>query len=285
VSTDDPRVLLRRLEQRARRRFGQHFLTATSMATRMVRGARVIEGDRVLEVGPGLGILTSALEDAGAQITAIELDRDLAAFMREEHPGVRLIEGDALAVDWADAAPGSGWKMVANLPYNVGTHMLMRALRQPERFASVTVMLQLEVVHRLMAEPGTKAYNSLSVEAQVRGAPVFLLKLPPGAFHPPPKVESAVVRFDLFPEPRVGAAGPKAFDRVVRAAFAQRRKMISNSLAATYGKAVAKEALASCGIDPQLRAEVLPPERFGALALALEGLVRTTPSALSDTVP
>lgn len=271
MSTEDPRALLKSLEQRARRRFGQHFLTSSRHADRMVRGARVGEGDRVLEVGPGLGILTSALERASAQVTAIELDRDLAEFLREHHPSLRLVEGDALAVDWAEVAPGSGWKMVANLPYNVGTHVLMRALRQPERFTSVTVMLQLEVVQRLMAEPGTKAYNALSVEAAVRGRPVFLMRLAPGAFHPPPKVHSAVVRFDLHPEPEVGPAGEAAFDRVVRASFAQRRKTIQNSLATRYGRERAGAALAEAGIEPRLRAEVLPVDAFQRLAVALEG--------------
>jgi 16S rRNA (adenine1518-N6/adenine1519-N6)-dimethyltransferase len=160
--------------------------------------------------------------------------------------------------------------MVANLPYNIGTHVLMRALRQPERFTSVTVMLQLEVVQRLMAQPGTKAYNALSIEAAVRGRPVFLMRLGPGAFHPPPKVESAVVRFDLHPEPDGGPAGPEAFDRVVRAAFSQRRKTIQNSLSARYGRERAGEALIAAGIEPRLRAEVLPVEAFKVLAAILE---------------
>ncbi len=202
-------------------------------------------------------------------MTAVELDRDLAAWMRQRFPEVRLVQGDALAVDWSEVAPGGGWKVVANLPYNVGTHVLMALLRDPGRFASVTVMLQQEVVDRLMAAPGSRTWGALSVEAQARGRPVYLLAVPPGAFHPPPKVRSGVVRFDLFDAPRVGAVPPAWFDRVVRAAFAQRRKTIANSLGATFGRAHARQALAAAGIDPRARAETLGVDAFVALAEAL----------------
>ncbi len=269
MSDEDPRTILRRLEQRARRRFGQHFLTGTRHVDRMVRGARVGQGDRVVEIGPGLGILTSALERAGAVVTAVELDRDLAEFMRTTHPGVRLVEGDALTVDWAEVAPGSGWRVVANLPYNIGTTVLMRLLRQPERFVGVTVMLQNEVVQRLLAVPGTRAYNALSIEAQVRGRPCFLMKLGPGAFHPPPKVDSAVVRFDLFPEPDTGGVPPGAFDRVVRAAFAQRRKTIQNSLRTAFPRAAVERALGAARIDPRSRGEVVDIDGYRRLAREL----------------
>jgi len=264
-----PAKLLKSLEQRARRRFGQHFLTDTSMVERIVRGGRVGAGDRVIEIGPGLGILTEALLRAGAEVTAVELDRDLAAYLRGAYPQVRLIEADAAAVDWETEAPGSGWKVVANLPYNVGTKVLMQVLRNPRTFESATVMLQREVVNRLMADKGSRTYGALSVEAQVRGAPVFVMSVPPGAFHPPPKVQSAVVRFDLFEQPETGGVKPSAFDRVVRGAFAQRRKTVANSLGSRFGKDRAREALSEAGLDPQLRAEHLSVEDFRRLARAM----------------
>lgn len=265
-----PRVLLKELEQRARKRFGQHFLSDDNLVDRMARAARIKPGDKVIEIGPGLGILTRALLRAGADLTAVELDRDLAGWLRENYPELHLVEGDALKVDWSEVAPGSGWKVVANLPYNVGTHVMMDLLRQPERFQSVTVMLQKEVVQRLMAEPNSKAWGALSVEAQVRGRPVYLMSVPPGAFHPPPKVDSAVMRFDLYEAPQTGSVDPAWFDTVVRAAFSQRRKTLANSLSARFGKESARAALAEAGIDPGLRAEVLDCERFVALSSALK---------------
>lgn len=271
MSTQDPRGLLRELEQRARRRFGQHFLTEPRVAQGMVRSAKVAPGDRVVEIGPGLGMLTSCLLEAGADLTAVEIDRDLASFLRERHPELTLVEQDVLRIDWEEVCPGSGWKVVANLPYNIGTTVLMTLLRQPSRFTSVTVMLQLEVVQRLMAEPGTKAYNSLSVEAQSRGRPVLQRTLSPGVFHPPPKVDSAIVRFDVYEEPKVGSVDPEVFDQVVRAAFAQRRKTLKNSLGTRYPKAQVVEALERAGIEGGLRAEVLDLESLTRLAEALEG--------------
>ena len=256
-----PSVLLKTLEQRARKRFGQHFLHDDGLVDRIVRAARIKPGDRVVEIGPGLGILTRALLRAEADVTAVELDRDLAAWLREQYPEIRLVEGDAMKVDWDEVMPEPEAKVVANLPYNVGTHLLMDLLRRPGRFTSVTVMLQQEVVDRLMAAVGSRAYNALSVEAQVRGQPVFLLRVPPGAFYPPPKVHSAVIRFDLFDAPRTGEVDPAWFDKVVRAGFSHRRKTLANSLGSRFGKDHAKEAIAATGLRPDIRAQALTKPR------------------------
>lgn len=269
MNGEHPREVLRRLEQRARRRFGQHFLWQRDVVARIVRGARVAPGDRVLEIGPGLGILTEALLSVGVDLTAVELDRDLAAHLRETLPEVRLVEGDALRLDLTEICPGSGWKVVANLPYNVGTPLVAELVRLPGTFASLTVMLQKEVVDRLAARPGTKAYGALTVAVQARAEVRFVLLVPPSAFHPRPKVDSAVVRLTLFDAPDVGPAGPETFDRVVRAAFAQRRKTVANSLAALYDKERALAALEAAGVDPGLRAEVLDVDAFRRLAAAL----------------
>ncbi len=264
-----PAKILKELEQRARRRFGQHFLSDSGLVDRMVRGARVGPGDKVIEIGPGLGILTEALLRVGAEVTAVELDRDLAGYIRNTYPDVRLVEADAARVDWDEVAPGTGWKVVANLPYNVGTKVLMQVLRCPRNFTSATVMLQKEVVNRLMADKGSRTYGALSVEAQVRGMPVFVMSVPPGAFHPPPKVNSAVLRFDIFDAPETAGVQPSAFDRVVRAGFAQRRKTVLNSLGSRFGKDRARAALVAANIDPQLRAEHLGIDDFRRLATAL----------------
>ena len=266
--TDDPRSLLKELEQRARRRFGQHFLTDRGVVRRMVRGARVEDGDHVVEIGPGLGILTEQLLQTDIDLTAVELDRDLAEYIRQRFPQVTLVEGDAAKVDWDAVCPGDGWKVVANLPYNVGTTLVMQLIRRPATFASVTVMLQLEVVQRMLAEPGSKAYGALSVQVQAWSKPRFVLKLPPGAFHPPPKVDSAVIHLAVRERPATGEADPALFDRVVRSAFAHRRKTLRNSLSASWGREQTDQALAGAAIDGSRRAEQLCLDEFVALAEA-----------------
>jgi len=269
MSDAHPRDILRGLEQRARRRFGQHFLWRRDVVERIVGGARVKDGDRVLEVGPGLGILTEALLRAGAQVTAVEVDRDLAVYVRETFPAVRLVVGDALRMDLDEVCPGSGWKVVSNLPYNVGTPLVLRLVRHPATFDTLTVMLQKEVADRLLGEPGTKAYGALTVQVGARARVRFVTRVPPSAFHPRPKVDSAVVRLELLREPEVGPAGADAFDQVVRAAFSQRRKTIANSLGARYGKTRAVEALAEAGIEASIRAERLDTAAFGRIAALL----------------
>jgi 16S rRNA (adenine1518-N6/adenine1519-N6)-dimethyltransferase len=264
---DDPRGILRLLEQRARRRFGQHFLSDQGIVDRIVRRAGVQPGDAVLEIGPGLGILTHALVGAGARLTAVELDRDLADHVERVFPTVRLVRGDALAQDWR-ALLTEPHAVVANLPYNVGTRVVLQLLDHPALFSRVVVMLQKEVVDRLLAEPGSRTYGALSVVVQARAALSFLLAVPPGSFHPPPKVDSSVVRLVPFPEPQVGPVSVADFDRVVKAAFSQRRKVLLNSLDALYGKEHAAEALTAADIDPRDRAERVDLEHFRRLAAA-----------------
>jgi 16S rRNA (adenine1518-N6/adenine1519-N6)-dimethyltransferase len=273
-----PREVLAALEQRARRRFGQHFLTDRGVVDRIVRGARVTPGDKVVEIGPGLGILTAALVEAGAELTAVELDRDLAEHVRTTFPTVRLVEADAMKVDWVELCPGSDHKVVANLPYNVGTSLTMQLVRLPATFRSITVMLQLEVVQRLCAEPGSKTYGALSVELQARARPVFIVKVGPEHFHPPPKVESAVVRLEPYEQPRLGGLDPGRFDAVVRAAFSQRRKTVANALGARFGRDAAVAALEQAGIPTQRRAEQLGLDEFVAVATALIGSPSGSPA-------
>lgn len=269
----DPKAILATLEQRARRRFGQHFLTRPDVVQRIVRGADVRPGDRVVEIGPGLGVLTRALLDAGASVTAVELDRDLAGWLQEAFGPLgdrfRLVQGDATRVRWDEVCPGAGWKCVSNLPYNVGTALVVELLRHPDRFATLTVMLQKEVVDRMLASAGDEAYGSLSVHVGTRATGQWITGVPPGAFHPPPKVMSGVVRLDLRPAPEVGPAGPDGFERVVRAAFAQRRKTIANSLASAFDREAVKVALGVAGLDPGVRAERVDAEGFRRLAAAL----------------
>lgn len=266
---DDPRGILRVLEQRARRRFGQHFLAQQGIVDRIVRRASVKPGDRVLEIGPGLGILTHALVEAGADLTAVELDRDLADHIERVFPQVRLIRGDALHQDWSALFGEGPVHVVANLPYNVGTRVVMQLVDHPEIFDRIVVMLQKEVVDRILAGPGNRTYGALTVQLQARARASFLLAVPPKAFHPPPKVDSAVVRLEPYAEPRCGPATLKQLHHVVKAAFSHRRKTIQNSLAPLYGRDVARAALAVAEIDPGIRAEQLDLAAFRRLAAAL----------------
>lgn len=266
---DDPRGILRVLEQRARRRFGQHFLSDQGVVDRIVRRAGVSTGDPVLEIGPGLGILTHALQRTGVRLTAVELDRDLADHVERVFPDVRLIRGDALHQRWPELLSDEPHTVVANLPYNVGTRLVLQLVDHPALFPRIVVMLQREVVDRLLAPPGSRTYGSLSVITQARAAVSFLLAVPPTSFHPPPKVDSSVVRLEPFDAPRVGGVAPSDFDRVVKAAFSQRRKMVLNSLGALYGREVASQALAAAGLDPRDRAEQIDVPGYRRLAAAL----------------
>lgn len=280
-----PSARLRELEMRARRRFGQNFLVDADAVDRIVRAATIRPGDRVLEIGPGLGVLSRALLAAGAELTAIELDRDLAAGLREELPQLTLVQGDALRVPLAEAAPGEGWRVVANLPYNVATPLLMRLLGEPARFPTMVLMFQREVGDRIEAGVDDDAFGALSVQVQARARVTRVLELPPGAFHPAPKVWSVVLRFDVHPTPDFGRlpdATPLpavAFDRAVRAGFGLRRKTLSNALGVIYGRPAALAALEAAGIDPRRRGETIDLAGWRTLAAALASVpVERSPS-------
>ncbi len=273
-----PAARLRALEQRARRRFGQNFLVSPESVDRIALAASLRPDDRVLEIGPGLGILTERLRASGAEVRCIEIDRDLAAALRDVIPDLTLVEGDAMKVDLAEVCPGSGWKVVANLPYNVATPLLLRLLARPQTFTSMVLMFQREVGDRIMAEAGDSARGSLSVQVQARARVRPVLHLPPGAFHPPPKVHSIVLGFELYPEPDFGGVDGASFDRVVRLGFQHRRKTLLNSLSSGLDRARVLAACAAAGVDPGRRAETLTLAEWRKLAAA----VRASAAANAD---
>lgn len=270
-----PATLLARLETRARRRFGQHFLASPTAVERIVSLAGIGPGSRVLEIGPGLGVLTEALLDAGAWVVAVEIDRDLAEDLRERlgeavtSGALRVVTADALALDLGELLPGSGWICAANLPYNVGTRILTRLVEMPGTFSRLVLMLQAEVVERVVAPVGERERGSLSVFVQSRAEARVGLRLPPGAFHPPPKVDSAVVVLDLRASPQTGGAPVADFDRLVRAVFSAPRKTLRRVLVDRYGLVPAEAAIAAAGLDPRLRPALLDARALGSLALAL----------------
>lgn len=270
-----PAARLRALEQRARRRFGQNFLVSVDSVDRIVRAAEVQPGDRVLEIGPGLGILTERLRDAGAEVRCVEIDRDLAAALQELWPDLALVNADAMKVDFGAICAEPGWKVVANLPYNVATPLLLRLLARPDRFRAMTLMFQREVGERILAEAGESARGSLSVQVQARAKVRPVLHLPPGAFHPPPKVHSVVLGFELHPRPDFGVVDGAAFDRIVRLGFQHRRKTLLNSLSSGLDRSHAQAACDAAGVDAGRRAETLTLEEWRRLVVAARAEART----------
>lgn len=248
----------------ARRALGQHFLLDANLTTRIVREAGPLVGRHVLEVGPGPGGLTRALlASEAASVTVVEIDRRAVAAMlelAEVEPRLRVVAADALAKDAAALIPPPRL-IVANLPYNIATPLLVGWLRQASAFERLTLMFQLEVAERICAESGTSAYGRLSVLAQWTCHTRLLLRIPPTAFAPPPKVYSAVVGFtphDLQPAPALFAQ----MERLTAAAFGQRRKMLRGALRPLGGETLLRTA----GIAPDRRAETLTVAEFDRMA-------------------
>jgi 16S rRNA (adenine1518-N6/adenine1519-N6)-dimethyltransferase len=264
------REVIARHGLRAARSLGQNFLLDEQLLDRIAGVAGDLRGQRVYEVGPGPGGLTRALLRAGAEVVAVERDRRclpaLAEVAEAADGRLKIIEGDALAIDEAKEA-GPGAHVAANLPYNVGTALLVRWLggeAWPPWWKSLTLMFQLEVAERIVARPGTGAYGRLAVLAQWRGEPRIAMKVHRSAFVPPPKVMSAVVH--IVPKPAPEGVRAATLERLTGAAFGQRRKMLRQSLKGLEG---ALEALAQVGIDPERRAETLSVEEFVAVARAM----------------
>jgi 16S rRNA (adenine1518-N6/adenine1519-N6)-dimethyltransferase len=249
----------------ARKRFGQNFLADPVYVARIVDAIDPKPGERIVEIGPGLAALTGRLVERAARITAIEIDRDLAARLRERFLPERLelIEGDALEIDFG--ALGTELRIVGNLPYNISSPLLFRLAEQARALRDITVMLQKEVVDRMTAQPATPEYGRLSVMLQSRFAIERLFVVPPGAFRPPPKVDSAVARLVPLRERAPRIADQALFARVVAAAFSQRRKTLRNALASLADAATIEAA----AIDAGARGETLPVEAFVRLADAV----------------
>jgi len=247
----------------ARKRFGQHFLVDAGVVDAIVRAIGPRPGERLVEIGPGLGALTGPLAERCDRLTVIELDRDLAARLRRR-ADLEVVEADVLAVDFGAlaAAAGGTLRVVGNLPYNISTPILFHLLEHAASVVDQHFMLQKEVVERMVARPGGRDYGRLSVMLQWRYAMESVLDVPPGAFDPPPRVDSAVVRMrPLAPAADVDAA---LLGTLVGVAFSQRRKLLRNTL----GPWLAERG---CGhaFDLQRRAEEVPVGEYLDLVRAL----------------
>ena len=253
-----------------RKRFGQNFLQDDGVIQAIARAIAPAKDDHVVEIGPGQGALTAALVTSGCQLDAIELDRDLttgllAAF--SIHPQFTLHSGDALNFDFAQLADdGRPLRVVGNLPYNISTPLIFKLLENTALIRDMHFMLQREVVLRLAAEPGSKDWGRLGVMAQFHCQISHLFDVPPEAFFPAPKVQSAIVRLEPYSSTPYPDCDVAQLGRVVQMAFAQRRKTLRNNFKGTFGDS----DLVAAGVDPGARAETLPIAAFVALSALLD---------------
>jgi 16S rRNA (adenine1518-N6/adenine1519-N6)-dimethyltransferase len=252
---------------RPRKRFGQNFLTDRHVIDCIMQAIDARPEDTIAEIGPGRGALTEQLLRSGARLHVVELDRDLVAQWRtRENPRFSVHAADALDFDFrAIAPPGGGLRIVGNLPYNISTPLLFHLLAQGDCVRDMHFMLQREVVERLGAGAGSADYGRLSVMVQYRCAVTPLFEVPPGAFHPPPRVTSAVVRLLPQPYPHGRAADYRTLENVVRQAFGQRRKTLRNAVSGLLDA----EALEALGIDAGRRPETLSVREFVAMSNAV----------------
>jgi len=253
-----------------RHRLGQHFLTNSSLAEKIVKTAQIDNADMVLEIGPGRGILTEPLTQHCKKLITVEYDQKLATELRTKFPietGVDIYREDILEFDFnghlARYLPPK-LKVVANLPYSISTAIIFRLIDHRHLFSELWLMVQKEVADRLRATPGGKDYGVLSIMTQLYSQTEIVLKVPPGSFNPPPKVDSAVVAMQLSEEPRISIDDIPFFKQLVRRVFNQRRKMLRSTLRGS------EQAMEAVGIDPTARPETLSLQQFAALANRLK---------------
>ena len=258
---------------RARKSLGQHFLVDKRVLARIVRAADPQPGETIVEVGPGHGTLTAELAERGSRVIAVELDDVLAARLKHRFGGdaaVRVVAGDARTADPAALVDGEPYKFVANLPYYAAMPILRRFLESDHPPSRMVVMVQREVAEAMTAKPG--GMTLLSVAVQFYGSPTIVCRVTPRAFRPVPKVASAVVRIEVFPETALKLESVEEFFRIVRAGFSAPRKMIRNSLKNGLGaeQADALLALEAAGVEPTLRPGALALEDWGRVYRALD---------------
>jgi 16S rRNA (adenine1518-N6/adenine1519-N6)-dimethyltransferase len=253
--------------------YGQHFLHDRNILSAIVSAAALEPGSEVLEIGVGTGRLTEMILAEGVRMTGVEVDPSLVPSLEKKfggNPRFKLVRGDILRLSWDDILPSQGRVvLLGNLPYAISTQILFRALEYRDRIDRAVFLVQWEVGVRLTARPGNRDYGILSVACQLFGRPEIVRKIPPSVFLPPPKVDSALIRWDLFEDAAYPVLDRKFAMRVVKAAFGQRRKKLVNSLAAGLpgdGKESLRRILEEMGLTAAVRAEQLTVEQFAELA-------------------
>jgi 16S rRNA (adenine1518-N6/adenine1519-N6)-dimethyltransferase len=264
-----PAELLRRHGLRPKKRWGQNFLGDERLLSELASLARLRPGDVVVELGAGLGHFTRALAATGARAVAVERDRELAPVLRQELPGVEVVEADAKSFDLRAVASRAGQRVVVcgNLPYHLSSPILFHLLDQRAAVRRAVLLLQREVAERIAAPPGGRDYGLLSVLLQHVADASLELAVPRHAFTPPPEVESAALVLEFLEQPRAAVHDEARFRALVKAAFSKRRKTLWNALKGMPG---AREALEEAGIDPQRRAETLTVEEFASIERAFK---------------
>lgn len=263
----ETRRLLQRLGLRARKGLGQHFLVDSRVLGKVVDAAALTPEDTVIEVGPGLGVLTRELAQRVGRVIAIELDDNLAASLKERlpSPNLTIVNGNVLHYEPSGVVGDAKYKVVANLPYNITSPVLRHFLEASARPELIVVMVQKEVARAIAAGQGERSL--LSIGIQFYGKPSIIGYVPASAFFPPPEVDSAILRIDVYPHPPIDVGDVKGFFALVRAGFAAPRKHLANSLAQGLGveRGKVQTMLAKAGIDPTHRAETLTLEEWGEL--------------------
>jgi 16S rRNA (adenine1518-N6/adenine1519-N6)-dimethyltransferase len=254
-----------------RKSLGQHFLTDRRILQRIVDALEIAPGETVVEIGPGRGSLSELLVGRATKLVLVEYDRALAELLRkkyESHSSVSVVEADILTVRLAEVAGGS-YKLIGNVPYYITTPILFHALERPRPNRAV-FLVQREVADRIVASPGSKEYGALSVNVQAVARAALIFRVAPGAFHPPPKVESAVIRIDPRDDPVIRAEDEAAFSRFVQDAFGMRRKQMKRVLRGVLNLSPeqADSVLAAAQIHPAVRPETLSPEDFARVLVA-----------------
>ena len=273
ASREVTRYILKTFNIHMSKKLGQNFLIDADIVRGIVDAADIRPGDRVLEIGPGIGTLTQGLAEAGAEVTAVELDKKLPAVLAktlEGYDNVRIVPGDILKVNIPEIMGPEPFKVAANLPYYITTPIIMTLLERRLPISRLVTMVQKEVADRMVAVPGTKAYGALSVAVQYYTQPHVELDVPPRSFIPAPDVDSVVIVCDVREKPPVETADEKLFFRVVRASFGQRRKTLNNALkGAGFDKELIRQVLPAAGIDGSRRGETLSLAEFAAIANAM----------------
>jgi 16S rRNA (adenine1518-N6/adenine1519-N6)-dimethyltransferase len=258
--------LMRRYGLRPQKKLGQNFLVDEAALRRVVEAAQIQRGQAVLEVGPGLGSLTSLLAQAAVRVVCVELDQNLILPLEEilgVYPNVEIVSGDILKLDPGRLMAGSdSYLVVANIPYYITSALIRHLIEAPQPPLSLVLTVQLEVAERICAQAGEMSLLALSV--QVYGQPVIVSRIPAGAFYPPPQVDSAVIRVLLHPQPAIPRDRLPLFFRLAKAGFSQKRKMLRNALSAgmRWSPSEAEALLSRSGIDAMRRAETLSLEEW-----------------------
>ena len=276
VPAPTARALLQKYGLRAKKSWGQNFLVDERAFQRIVEACRPEEGATIVEIGAGLGTLTFRLAEKATRVIAIERERDMVEILRAELgalPNIEIAEANALTFDYA-GVPGRP-TVVGNLPYQIASPILFRLLAVRDKLRRIVVMLQKEMVERIVAQAGTAEYGALSVMVRMSGEPRQVARVPAGAFVPAPRVDSAVLAIEPYEggRTRVAVADEARFSTVVHAAFNQRRKTLRNALKPIAPEAELDRALAAAGIDGQRRGETLTVEEFAQLTDALGAAV------------